>query len=157
MKEREPDEDGSPPPAQVVDHEVSPQRSRNMRAVRSRDTKPELAVRRLLHRLGYRFRLRRTDLPGTPDLVLPRFKLAVFVHGCFWHRHDCKRGTIPKTRAAFWEAKLSANAERDARVIKALEELGWRSLVIWECEIRSSDVIAARMAAATENGFIPSK
>ena len=118
-----------------------------MRAVRDRNTKPEIAVRKLLHRLGYRFRIRRSNLPGKPDIVLPRFKLAVFVHGCFWHRHDCKRATIPKTRTEFWEAKLSANAARDARVIEALTELGWRSVVIWECEIRDHDLIAERIAA----------
>ncbi|UEM23988.1 very short patch repair endonuclease [Skermanella mucosa] len=128
--------------------EVSAERSRNMRAVRSGDTKPEIAVRKLLHRLGYRFRLRRADLPGKPDIVLPRYKLVVFVHGCFWHRHDCKRATIPKTRTDFWETKLSANAARDARVLKSLQELGWRSVVIWECETRDHDLIAGRIADA---------
>lgn len=115
---------------------VSSQRSRNMRAVRGADTKPEIEVRRLLHRLGYRFRLRRADLPGKPDIVLPRHKTVVFVHGCFWHRHDCKRATIPKTRTEFWTSKLSANAERDARVIHKLKTMGWRVAVIWECETK---------------------
>lgn len=122
-----------------------------MQAVRGSDTKPELAVRKLLHRFGYRFRLRRSDLPGKPDLVLPRYKLAIFVHGCFWHRHDCKRATMPKTRIEFWEAKLLANVERDAQVIQALADLGWRSVVIWECEIRRPEAIVARMAEATSS------
>lgn len=131
---------------------VSPERRRNMQAVRSGDTKPEIAVRKLLHRLGYRFRLRRSDLPGKPDIVLPRHRLAVFVHGCFWHRHDCKRATMPKTRTEFWEAKLSANAARDARVMKALHELGWRTVVIWECETGDHRLISHRITAAIASG-----
>ncbi|MFN7009308.1 MAG: very short patch repair endonuclease [Allorhizobium sp.] len=123
-----------------------------MQAVRSGDTKPEIAVRKLLHRLGYRFRLRRSDLPGKPDIVLPRHRLAVFVHGCFWHRHDCKRATMPKTRTEFWEAKLSANAARDARVMKALHELGWRTVVIWECETGDHRLISHRITAAIASG-----
>lgn len=131
---------------------VSPERRRNMQAVRSSDTKPEIAVRKLLHRLGYRFRLRRSDLPGKPDIVLPRHRLAVFVHGCFWHRHDCKRATMPKTRTEFWEAKLSANVARDARVMKALHEFGWRTVVIWECEIGDHQLISHRIIAALASG-----
>lgn len=127
---------------------VSAERRRNMQAVRSRDTKPEIAVRKLLHRLGYRFRLRRSDLPGKPDIVLPRHRLAVFVHGCFWHRHDCKRAALPKTRAEFWEAKLSANAARDERVIGALHEIGWRTVVIWGCEIDDHQLISHRITTA---------
>jgi DNA mismatch endonuclease (patch repair protein) len=122
-----------------------------MQAVRTSDTKPEIAVRKQLHRLGYRFRLHRSDLPGRPDVVLPRYMLAVFVHGCFWHRHDCKRATIPKTRVEFWEAKLAANAERDARVIDELSKMGWRTAVIWECEIRSPEAIEARIHEAIES------
>ncbi len=132
---------------------VSPERRRNMQAVRNGDTKPEIAVRKLLHHLGYRFRLRRSDLPGKPDIVLPRHRLTVFVHGCFWHRHDCKRATIPKTRTEFWEAKLSANAARDARVMEALHELGWRTVVIWECEIGNHELISDRITAALASGI----
>lgn len=123
-----------------------------MQAIRSGDTKPEIAVRKLLHRLGYRFRLRRPDLPGKPDIVLPGHRLAVFVHGCFWHRHDCKQATMPKTRTEFWEAKLSANAARDARVMKALHELGWRTVVIWECETSDHQLISHRITAALASG-----
>lgn len=131
---------------------VSPERRRNMQAVRSSDTKPEMAVRKLLHRLGYRFRLRRSDLPGKPDIVLPRYRLAVFVHGCFWHRHNCRRATTPKTRTEFWEAKLSKNVARDARVMDALHELGWLTVVIWQCEIRDHQLISDRIAAALNSG-----
>jgi DNA mismatch endonuclease (patch repair protein) len=132
---------------------VSAERRRNMQAVRSGDTKPEIAVRKLLHRLGYRFRLRRSDLPGKPDIVLPRHRLAVFVHGCFWHRHDCKRATLPKTRTEFWEGKLSANAARDARVMDALHELGWLTVVVWECEIGDHQLISHRITAALASGI----
>ncbi|MCZ4074952.1 very short patch repair endonuclease [Agrobacterium sp. LMR679] len=131
---------------------VSQQRRRNMQAVRSRDTKPEIAVRKLLHRLGYRFRLQRSDLPGKPDIVLPRHRLAVFVHGCFWHRHNCKRATMPKTRTTFWEAKLSANVDRDARAMAALGKLGWRTVVIWECEIGDHQLLSDRINIALEPG-----
>lgn len=116
---------------------VSPQRSSNMRAVRSGDTKPELMVRKLLHAMGFRFRLRRVDLPGKPDIVLPRYQTVVFVHGCFWHRHTCKRASMPKTRTEFWEAKLAGNVVRDRRVADELRALGWQVVVVWECETRS--------------------
>lgn len=128
---------------------VSQQRSSNMRAVRSGDTKPELIVRKLLHEMGFRFRLRRADLPGKPDMVLPRYQTVVFVHGCFWHRHSCKRASTPKTRTEFWEAKLAGNVARDRRVIDELRALGWRVVVIWECETRSPLVIAERVMVAT--------
>lgn len=115
------------------------QRSANMARVRGKDTKPELAVRRALHGMGYRFRLHRRDLPGTPDIVLPRHRLALFVHGCFWHRHaGCRRCTTPQTRREFWEAKFAANVERDRRYTEALEAEGWRVGVLWECQIRSA-------------------
>ncbi|SDL54722.1 T/G mismatch-specific endonuclease [Franzmannia pantelleriensis] len=109
-------------------------RSRMMRGIRGRDTKPELFLRRYLHSLGYRFRLHRQDLPGSPDLVLPRYRLALFVHGCFWHRHaGCFYTTIPKTRQAFWEEKFHGNVRRDNRAYIDLHHLGWRVLVVWEC------------------------
>lgn len=112
-------------------------RSRIMRSVRSRNTKPELAVRRLLHRNGYRFRLHRGDLPGSPDLAFPSRRKAVFIHGCFWHGHDCPRGArVPKTNQAYWEAKIARNRARDTRTAAALISMGWKSLIIWECRIR---------------------
>nr|WP_284392921.1 very short patch repair endonuclease [Devosia yakushimensis] len=117
---------------------VTAARSKNMRAVKGKDTQPELLVRRALRRLGYRFRLHRKDLPGRPDIVLPRLHLAIFVHGCFWHRHEgCPRTSTPKTRADFWQQKFEANVARDRRTELALRELGWRVLIIWECEIRT--------------------
>jgi DNA mismatch endonuclease, patch repair protein len=106
-----------------------------MARVRRVNTAPEIAVRKALHSCGYRFRLHRNDLPGTPDIVLPRLRTAVFVHGCFWHRHEgCGRSTMPKSRVEFWQAKFAANIERDRRKVRELTELGWRSLVVWECE-----------------------
>ena len=99
------------------------------------DTGPELAVRRLLHGLGYRFRLHRRDLPGTPDLVLPRYGAVVFVHGCFWHGHECRRGRPPASNQDYWVPKLARNVERDSEVRRALEGMGWRVLTVWECEI----------------------
>jgi DNA mismatch endonuclease (patch repair protein) len=118
-----------------VDEPVSPARSALMARIRGADTKPELLVRRAAHALGYRFRLRRRDLPGSPDVVFPRLKVALFVHGCFWHRHkECRRTTMPKTRTEFWSAKFEDNIRRDRRVAAELEALGWRCEVVWECE-----------------------
>lgn len=106
-----------------------------MRRVRQRDTDPELVVRRVAHALGYRFRLHRRDLPGTPDIVFPKYRAALFVHGCFWHRHQgCARATMPKTRCDYWLPKFEANVERDRRTAAALAQAGWRVAVIWECE-----------------------
>lgn len=108
-----------------------------MTAVRSRDTGPEMVVRSLVHRLGFRFRLHRKDLPGKPDLVLPRHRKIILVHGCFWHQHPgCPRATMPQTRRDFWESKLARNRERDQAVQNALEQAGWRVLIVWECETR---------------------
>ena len=119
-----------------------------MRAVRARDTGPEIAVRRLLHRLGYRFRLHRADLPGHPDLAFPARRAAVFVHGCFWHGHDCPRGArAPKTNAAYWAAKIARNRARDAETRAALEARGWRAAVVWECALRDPAAVAAALAA----------
>ena len=112
-------------------------RSRVMRAVRGRDTTPELALRRLLHGLGYRFRLHRTGLPGTPDLVFPGRRRVIFVHGCFWHGHDCRRGArAPKRNADYWRAKVARNVARDEAQQAALAAAGWGSLVVWECALR---------------------
>lgn len=121
----------------MADRFTGSERSAVMRAVKSRDTKPEMVVRRAAHALGYRFRLHRKDLPGSPDLAFPRFKKAIFVHGCFWHGHDCARGARkPKTNAAYWEQKIARNKARDARVRGELAALGWESLTIWECELK---------------------
>jgi DNA mismatch endonuclease (patch repair protein) len=116
-------------------------RSAIMRAVRDRDTRPELAVRRLTHRLGFRFRLHRRELPGKPDLVFQSKHKIIFVHGCFWHGHDCPKGRrTPKTNAIYWEEKIRRNSQRDAQHISQLEALGWNVLTIWECELK--DVVA---------------
>lgn len=108
-----------------------------MAAIRGRDTKPEMLVRSWLHRNGLRFRLHGGDLPGRPDIVLPKRAAVVFVHGCFWHSHGCSNSVVPKTRRDFWVEKLGANRTRDARSQRALKQLGWRVLVVWECELRA--------------------
>ena len=127
-------------------------RSEMMGAIRGRDTAPELAVRRCAHRMGLRYRLHRKDLPGRPDLVLPRHRLVVFVHGCFWHRHErCRSASIPRSRTAFWKEKFAANVARDARQQAALKALGWRVLVIWECETRQEAILRRRLAAFIRN------
>ncbi|MBB3139261.1 very short patch repair endonuclease [Halomonas organivorans] len=114
-------------------------RSRMMSRIRGKHTKPELLLRRFLHHRGYRFRLHRNDLPGAPDLVLPRYSLAIFVNGCFWHRHSsCFYATTPSTRVAFWQEKFSINVERDRRNHKDLMYLDWRVLVVWECGFKHS-------------------
>jgi DNA mismatch endonuclease (patch repair protein) len=123
-------------------------RSRIMRAVKPKDTKPELAVRRALHALGFRFRLHRRDLPGSPDIVLPRHRAVVLVHGCFWHQHDgCRHGVLPRTRRRYWRPKLRRNVARDAEVATALAALGWRVLVVWECELRDDGALGQRLSA----------
>lgn len=110
-----------------------------MSRIKSRDTKPELIVRSLLHRQGFRFRLHDRSLPGTPDIVLKKHKTVIFVHGCFWHQHKgCKYAAMPKTRREFWRQKLAGNVTRDRRNRKALEKLGWRVLVVWECEQKTA-------------------
>ncbi|MCZ2150879.1 MAG: very short patch repair endonuclease [Bryobacterales bacterium] len=119
--------------------ETREQRSRIMRAVKGADTAPELAVRRQVHGMGYRFRLHRKDLPGKPDLAFPRLHKVVFVHGCFWHGHDCARGArIPVRNREYWTRKVARNMERDTRAQAALKSLGWKILVVWECEIKDS-------------------
>ncbi|WP_456761211.1 very short patch repair endonuclease [Bradyrhizobium sp. USDA 4011] len=117
------------------DPPIDPSRSALMSRVRGKNSKPEMIVRRVAHGLGYRFRLHRKDLPGSPDLVFPRLRKVVFVHGCFWHRHEgCARTTTPKTRAEFWQSKFLANLRRDKIAEKELRRRGWRVLVVWECE-----------------------
>lgn len=128
---------------------VSPeQRSRNMARIRGKDTKPEMRVRSLLHRLGFRFRLHRRDLPGRPDIVLPRYRTVVFVHGCFWHRHpDCRYAYTPRSRVPFWTAKFAENVTRDSRNQEALVEAGWRVIIVWECELRDIPQLTQRLEA----------
>lgn len=133
------------------EHAIDPARSALMSRIHGKNTKPELVVRRLAHALGYRFRLHRRDLPGSPDLVFPGRKKVVFVHGCFWHRHPgCRRATTPKTRMEFWLAKFARNVERDVRKEMELIAAGWEVLVIWECETRDPDVLAATLRAFLE-------
>ena len=121
---------------------ISPERrSWNMSRIRSKNTKPEMIVRSTLHKMGYRFRLHRKDLPGTPDIVLPKYKAVIFVHGCFWHRHQgCKNCYTPKSRTDFWKRKFQDTIVRDRRNTDELELLGWRDLVIWECETKQDDI-----------------
>lgn len=121
-------------------------RSSLMRAVRSKDTKPELIVRSIAHRLGARFRLHRKDLPGSPDLVFPGRRLCIFVHGCFWHRHEgCRYSSIPKNNKEFWLDKFRKNVERDNRKMLELIGMGWRVEIIWECETHNRSVLESRL------------
>lgn len=123
------------------------QRSRMMASIRTRDTEPERAVRSIIHALGYRFRLNRKDLPGSPDIVLPRYKTVIFVHGCFWHRHrGCKYAYHPGSNQAFWNLKFKKNVARDKAVTSSLRALGWRVMVVWECELRSGGKLVRRLS-----------
>lgn len=132
------------------------ERSERMSRIRSKNTKPEVFVRSVLHRMGYRFRLHRKDLPGNPDIVLPKHRIVIFVHGCFWHQHPgCRKATIPENNADYWGRKLRRNIERDRRVTQQLEELSWRVVTLWECEIprqeaalreRLNDALSRRVA-----------
>ena len=124
-----------------VIHEVSEQRSRNMSAIKSKNTKPEIKVRKVLHSMGYRFRLHSKDLPGSPDIVLPKYKTVIFVHGCFWHRHqNCKYASTPKTRQEFWNKKFNENINRDKINQENLSSKGWKIIIIWECEIKNKKI-----------------
>lgn len=121
-------------------------RSAVMARIRAKDTEPELLVRRLLHGMGYRFRLHRRDLPGTPDVVLPGRRAVIFVHGCFWHGHEgCRLATSPATRREFWTTKIAANRGRDARAVRRLRRAGWSVAVVWECQTRRIDRLARRL------------
>ncbi len=119
----------------VTDKVTSAQRSAMMAAVKNKDTEPELAVRKRVFAAGFRYRLHARKLPGTPDLVFPRYRVAVFVHGCFWHGHDCPKGKFPATNHDFWREKISKNVERDRRAVEALERDGWQAVTIWSCRI----------------------
>lgn len=134
--------------ADIVDKET---RSRMMSGIRGKNTRPEHHIRSLLHRNGFRFRLHVKDLPGKPDIVLPKFRAVIFIHGCFWHGHDCHLFKLPGTRTDFWEAKIQRNRQNDNSAIVALEQAGWRVAIVWECALRgklrmSDDSIAFRLS-----------
>lgn len=135
-----------------MDNLTPEQRRFAMFQVKSHDTTPEKKVRSLLHGLGFRFRLNRHDLPGKPDIVLPKYKSVVFVHGCFWHRHEnCPRASTPKTNVEYWQKKFSRNVERDKCVQEELRDLGWRVIVVWECGIKDQVALAEHLIAALKN------
>lgn len=122
-----------------------------MAAVKGRNTTPEIKVRQLVHRLGRRFRLHGKDLPGRPDLVFPRLRKVIYVHGCFWHHHaSCSKASVPKSRTEFWRAKFAANRLRDERDQQLIEGLGWRFLIVWQCELASPDRLKERLATFLE-------
>jgi DNA mismatch endonuclease, patch repair protein len=130
----------------MVDVLTPEQRSACMAAVRDRDTTPEMFVRRLVHRLGYRYALHKKDLPGSPDLALVSRRAAIFVHGCFWHGHGCPRGKrVPATNREYWTAKIQRNRKRDGLATRALRALGWRTFTIWECELKDSEKLSVKL------------
>lgn len=129
----------------MTDIFTSAKRSEIMRSIRSKDTSPELKVRKALHRLGLRYRLHRQNLPGTPDLVLSKYKIIVQIRGCFWHQHGCKKSSIPKSNEQYWITKLEKNKNRDFRTDQQLVQLGWHVIVIWECEVGSEVQLANRI------------
>lgn len=128
---------------------LTPQkRSWNMSRIRSTNTKPEVLVRSLLHQMGYRFRIHRKDLPGKPDIVLPKHRTVIFVHGCFWHRHqECKYAYTPKSRIIFWEKKFEENVRRDEKNQLDLKNLNWKVMVIWECELSDLEMLRKKLGA----------
>ena len=127
-------------------------RSWNMGRIRSKNTKPEIIVRSILHHLGYRFRIHRRDLPGTPDIVLPKYNSIIFVHGCFWHRHPgCSCAYMPKSRMEFWEQKFTDTIKRDERTMDALTKLGWKVLIIWECELKEPEAVVKKLESFLNN------
>ena len=129
--------------ADIVSIEI---RSRMMSSIRARDTKPEMLVRRYLHALGFRYRLSPRELPGRPDLLLPKYRAAIFVHGCFWHGHDCPRGArTPKANREYWTAKVARNIARDQRTSGELTAAGWRVETIWECDLKDGDALSERL------------
>jgi DNA mismatch endonuclease (patch repair protein) len=132
------------------------QRSKCMSAIKGKNTRPELIVRSMLHRLGFRFRLHRRDLPGTPDIVLPKHRAVIFVHGCFWHMHKCRYGTVkPSTHAEFWRAKREGTVRRDKSHIEDLRKQGWRVLTVWECEIPDIKPLEKRIVHFLSYGTRP--
>lgn len=137
----------------MADVFTAEKRSWVMSRIRDRDTKPERVVRSVVHRMGYRFRLRRRDLPGKPDIVLPKHRSVILVHGCFWHGHaGCTKAKRPETKRDFWNSKLDGNIERDRAAIAALQRQGWRVLVVWECQTKDTERLASVLA-----GFLSSE
>ncbi len=129
----------------VSDTRTREERSRNMAQIKGKNTRPELAVRSLLHQMGYRFRLHRQDLPGKPDIVLPKYKTVVLVHGCFWHMHSCKRGrSTPATNSDFWKQKREKTRQRDASTRAKLRRMGWHVIIVWECQIKDLTKLCRR-------------
>lgn len=139
----------------MADHVSCDRRSFIMSSVRTKDTKPEVLVRRALHRLGFRYRLHRRSLPGSPDLVFPGRKKVIFIHGCFWHGHGCRWGRLPKTKLDYWAPKIDANRARDSRNIKALQEAGWSVEVVWQCQLREFETALDRIVAFLDADDIP--
>ena len=137
----------------MTDHVSPSRRSEIMRNIKAKNTSPELFVRSLLHRMGYRFRLHIRDLPGCPDIVLPRRRKIIFVHGCFWHRHrSCPNTRTPKSNVDFWTKKFCENVRRDRSTTRALRSRGWRVLVVWECEVRNMERLEAKLANFMDGG-----
>jgi DNA mismatch endonuclease (patch repair protein) len=131
----------------MVDHVDPGRRSFIMSSVRTQHTGPEMVVRKLLHGLGYRYSLHRSDLPGKPDLAFPARRTAIFVHGCYWHGHGCRWGKLPKSKLDYWAPKIAANRARDARKRSQLKRAGWRTMVVWQCQLRNLAAAEARMRA----------
>jgi DNA mismatch endonuclease (patch repair protein) len=129
-------------------------RSRNMAAIKGKDTKPELAVRRGLHALGFRYRLHAGGLPGKPDMVFPRYKAVVFVNGCFWHGHDCGAARVPLSRVEYWGPKIGRTRARDTAAVAALDAMGWRSLTVWECCLRGKGAPGLEWTVETAAGWL---
>jgi DNA mismatch endonuclease (patch repair protein) len=138
----------------MIDRVSRKKRSRVMAAIRSKDTGPERAVRSALHKIGYRFQLHRTDLPGTPDLVLPKYRAVIFVHGCFWHQHSkCKLAYVPASNTSYWLPKLQRNVERFGHQQEKLGALGWKVLVVWECEVAGIETVTRRLHRTLERRY----
>ena len=130
----------------MADTHTPQQRRMNMQAVRGKNTAPELLIRSTVHRLGFRFRLHRKDLPGTPDIVFPSRKKVIVVHGCFWHGHGCSRGGLPSSNLDFWQAKITRNRERDSHSEERLRKEGWKVLKVWECETKDQSALVERLS-----------
>jgi DNA mismatch endonuclease (patch repair protein) len=136
----------------MTDRITPQQRSYNMSRIRAKDTGPELAVRRFVHSQGYRYRVHRHDLPGSPDLVFPQYRKVIFVNGCFWHRHNCPEGQLmPSTNLAYWEGKFAATRKRDIDHLRALHEAGWKVLIIWQCQIANRVTFHQRVLTFLKN------